>query len=224
MYYFSSVVIGTLIVGLVGVVIINGQRRKGSRNTVLNPWTRSKKKGQLGYYYGHQQQISGEKLDASVYAMNKPIRLDPISKKPLDEKGTRMSTPEAKKKSTSPNSTSTQFRQITQYAWTDTETAVTIYIEHKQWSEDSIVKFDLTTPTSLRLELTLNDGFSYLLVLSPLYAAISKMTSKKTAKRLTLKLMKKKEKVKWPSLLGPVNSAVLDNIDTHDELLADEVD
>ena len=47
------------------------------------PWARSKKKGETGYYYGHQNLTGGytDGLQASDYAMNGPRKLDSATKK-----------------------------------------------------------------------------------------------------------------------------------------------
>lgn len=78
--------------GAVGLGIMFTRRRSKKdcdeaafrHKTTEAPWKASSKKGTNSYYYGHHTRPS-DGLDASDYTMNAPRRLDPDTKRPLDE-------------------------------------------------------------------------------------------------------------------------------------------
>ena len=95
------------------------------------PWARSKKKGETGYYYGHQNLTGGytDGLQASDYAMNGPRKLDSATKKPVAvDSETAVNKPRAPIAS-APVIHSETIKRVTRYAWSDTPSTVKVSIE-----------------------------------------------------------------------------------------------
>ena len=82
------------------------------------PWARSKKKGENGYYYGHQNLTGGytDGLQASDFAMNGPRKLDSATKKPVAvDAATAVNKPRAPIAS-APVMHSETIKRVTRYA------------------------------------------------------------------------------------------------------------
>ena len=197
------------VITALGVAVIVGAflfvRKKGFENVrefqgaslSSNRWEASKKKGDQGYYYAHH--APKQEVASSDFRMNGPRRLDK-EKKPLDddedvEHDLLFAPAGVLQKSKIP---------ITNYSWSDTPTAVSVYIELEKWSEDAEVQLRKLSDTSIQVETVLA-GDTYALVLSPLRAPVDAVSKKVSSKRLTIKLTKRNTTSsldrKWSSLL-----------------------
>jgi len=117
--------------------------------------------------------------------MNGPRKLDPLTKQPLEEVLEDRPTPVRKSPSVVPK------LRLTNYSWSDTATMVFVYVEHDLWTEAATVNVDKRSDTNLSVNILLSDHKTYELLLSPLKAPIDNVTTKKSHKRLTIKLRKK---------------------------------
>ncbi|KAH8064950.1 low voltage-gated calcium channel [Aureococcus anophagefferens] len=87
--------------------------------------------------------------------MNGPRRLDPATKRPLDEAPTAegASSPRAPV-ATSPAKAAAEIKRISQYSWSQTDDQIKICVEPSGWNFATIaaedVSVELTSPTSLK--------------------------------------------------------------------------
>lgn len=172
------------------------------------PWTRSKKKGENGYYYGHQK-TGGytDGLQASDYAMNGPRKLDSASKKPIEAAAAQTAVNAPRRPlATAPVVYSQTVKRVTRYGWSDTPTAVKISIEDA-WDFKAISMADVSIirPSDTALTVAVNyAGASHRLVLTNLRSPLDGANIKIRKKRLLVTLAKRETLLAsdraWPDL------------------------
>ena len=165
------------------------------RPSAQAPWKESEKKGKNSYYYGHHTRPN-DGLAAADFSMEGPRRIDPTTKKPLDDVALPAG-PQRLPTSAPPGPT---VQRITRYRWSDTPEQVKIFVEPAglDFAEvgDDDVAAELTTPNSLVTHIV-HGRVKYSLVLTHIRGAITKLAWKKTKKRLVLTLDKKDTALGW---------------------------
>mmetsp|Transcript_22142 Transcript_22142/g.87843 ORF Transcript_22142/g.87843 Transcript_22142/m.87843 type:complete len:247 (-) Transcript_22142:115-855(-) len=232
----ATVAIGLATVVAFGVVCVRRYRAQTARaaKTPEKPWVASAKKGSNSYYFAHHTRLA-DGLDATDYRMNGPRRLDPRTKRPLDDAAaattdaarpllptpvahaatTTTTTSRRSGSSSSSEAPTRQKHRLTQYSWADTASHVTIYVEYPaDWASDDLdTSAELTGDgAGVAIEVARRDGRDtpYALVLSRLRAPVTAVTKKQTKKRLTVKLAKSVQQT-WDTLI--LNSAHVDEVD-----------
>ena len=172
------------------------------------PWARSKKKGENGYYYGHQNLTGGytDGLQASDYAMNGPRKLDSATKKPVAvDSQTAVNKPRAPIAS-APVMHSETIKRVTRYAWSDTPTTVKISIEDA-WDYSAISEDDvnIARPSDTALTISVKyEGCVHRLALTNLRSPLDDAKVKVRKKRLVVALTKRETLLAsdkaWPDL------------------------
>ena len=172
------------------------------------PWARSKKKGENGYYYGHQNLTGGytDGLQASDYAMNGPRKLDSATKKPVAvDSQTAVNKPRAPIAS-APVMHSETIKRVTRYAWSDTPTTVKISIEDA-WDYSAISEDDvnIARPSDTALTISVKyEGCVHRLALTNLRSPLDDAKVNVRKKRLVVALTKRETLLAsdkaWPDL------------------------
>ena len=172
------------------------------------PWARSKKKGENGYYYGHQNLTGGytDGLQASDFAMNGPRKLDSATKKPVAvDAATAVNKPRAPIAS-SPIIHSETIKRVTRYAWSDTPSTVKVSIEDA-WDYSAISDDDVSIARPSDTALTISvkyEGCVHRLTLTNLRSPLDNAKVKLRKKRLVVMLTKRETLLAsdkaWPDL------------------------
>ena len=171
-----------------------------------NAWDRSKSKGELGYYQGHQM-TGGYKdgLSGDDYKMNGPRKLNSEEREKLRlRKNAR--GPEAPIGSST--SADIQGKRISTYAWEDAEDVVKIYIDSlpgcESWADAKIPKegaklqWQKTNSVTLLLK-NVDESEKYFLHIPALYSDAKDVTLIWKRKRLLIKIIKRVRET-WAAL------------------------
>ena len=191
--------------GLAAFVLLRAPADSKKKET---PWARSQKKGETGYYYGHQNLTGGytDGLQASDYAMNGPRKLDSATKKPVAVDAATAVNKSRAPIASAPVIHSETIKRVTRYAWSDTPSTVKISIEDA-WDYSAISESDvnIARPSDTALTISVRyDGCVQRLTLTNLRSPLDDAKVKVRKKRLVVTLAKRETLLAsdkaWPDL------------------------
>ncbi|GMH71123.1 hypothetical protein TrRE_jg5818 [Triparma retinervis] len=176
------------------------ERRALRREKERSAWERSKKKGDLGYYAGHNSGGYKDGLKDGDFAMNGPKKLDGSKANTIRNRSKRPPSHSANL----PDDAGTK---IVKYHWEDSENVVRIYVEnvpgYDSWAEADIASKGISVywddRESILLMLVNSSGENFYLHVPALYRDVNDVQTIWKRNKCIVKITKRVDEP-WPTL------------------------